>query len=242
MIARVPDGLRLYAIGDIHGCHRPLMELLDIIYADHGRAPRVAVAKLIFLGDYIDRGPDTRRVLDVLATGLSPLFEADLLLGNHERMLLDAQTGDREKLFTWLFNGGARVLESYGLAVEDGIDALALAMPRDHAALLDRLRLMVGYGDYVFVHAGIRPSRPLTAQDPNDLIWIREPFLSHTGSFGKVIVHGHTPQASPVIRANRIGIDTGPVFGGPLTALVLEGTTRALLQTGTDGRRLPIGL
>mgnify|MGYP001313739174 CR=1 FL=1 len=236
----LPDGLRLYAIGDVHGCHDALMELLDIIYADHGRAQAVPAAKLIFLGDYVDRGPQTRDVLELLSGGLRGSFGAEFLMGNHERMMLDALGGDDQKMLAWMFNGGSAVLSSYGLARSDHIDDLAAAMPQAHGAFLARLKLTVSYGDYLFVHAGVRPTRALETQDPNDLIWIREPFLSHQGPLGKFIVHGHTPQPEPVIRANRIGIDTGPFFGGPLTALVLEGTTRAILQTGTDGRRQPV--
>lgn len=239
-MSSVPEGLRLYAIGDIHGCHGALSEMLDIIYSDNGRAGTVAVTKLVFLGDYVDRGPDTRQVLDTLSGGMRHRVETDFLMGNHERMMLDALGGDSQKSLAWMVNGGTAVLTSYGLARSDFIDDLAMAMPRAHGEFLGRLKLTVSYGDYLFVHAGIRPSRTLDAQDPNDLIWIREPFLSFTGSLGKVIVHGHTPQTAPVVRANRIGIDTGPVFGGPLTALVLEGSTRAILQTGTDGRRMPI--
>ncbi|HEY5597349.1 MAG TPA: hypothetical protein VIK47_00970 [Kiloniellales bacterium] len=161
------------------------------------------------------------------------------LLGNHDAMMRDVLAGTGDALL-WLVNGGDAALRSYGVnqhhlhGAADPLAALSRALqahvPAAHRRFLAGLRLSHVEGDYMFVHAGIRPDRPREAQVAEDLLWIREPFLSATGDFGKVIVHGHTPGPAPVVRANRIGIDTGACFGGLLTALVLEEDQRRFLH------------
>jgi serine/threonine protein phosphatase 1 len=219
----LPPGMRVYAVGDVHGCDDKLAAMHRLIAAD-ARARPVPRVTLVHLGDYVDRGPDSAAVLDRLL-GHSPLPGAEVvnLLGNHEAMMLDACAADaaEEAMPFWLDNGGAQTLRSYGAAAEDP-DAWD-AVPEDHLEMLRQLPLQHRAGDYLFVHAGVRPGIPLERQDPFDLIWIREPFLSFEGDLPQVVVHGHTPASQPAIRAHRIGIDTGACFGGSLTCLVLEG-------------------
>jgi serine/threonine protein phosphatase 1 len=225
----LPAGQRLYAIGDVHGCDRQLAALHAAIAADIAAAPPAAVT-LIHLGDYVDRGPGSADVLERLRRPL-PLPGAAVvtLVGNHEAMLLDACAPDAHPgaLPFWLENGGAATLRSYGGSVEDAPWEL---VPEAHLALLRACPLSFAAGDYLFVHAGVRPGVPLDRQDPFDLIWIREPFLSFSGPLDRIIVHGHTPVLEPEIRPHRIGIDTGACYGGPLTCLVLEGAGMRFLS------------
>lgn len=233
---RLPEGLRVYAVGDVHGCARPLAALHAAIAADWQARPAGHCA-VVHLGDYVDRGPDSAAVLDRLCgPGPVPGAERILLRGNHEAMMLDALDAGpgstAEEL--WLWNGGDATLASYASQPRRVPDADAVraagsraapahpALPPRHRALLETLPLQWQAGDYLFVHAGIDPRRPLAAQRPQDLMWIREPFLSWPRPFPAIVVHGHTPCRAPELRANRIGIDTGAVAGGPLTCLVLE--------------------
>lgn len=243
------EGQRLYAIGDVHGRRDLLETMLERIHADlaarpHGR-PRV-----IALGDYIDRGPDSRGVIDTLIALEASELPADFLLGNHdsyiEAYLADPAWFDRS--YHWLHSamGGAATLASYGVpgATEADPwatrDAFADAFPAEHRAFLDRCALWRRIGGYVFVHAGIRPGVSLAAQLREDCIWIREPFLSSRDDYGFKVVHGHTIVPEPEHHRNRIAIDTGVAKGGPLTCLVLEGTEVATLQP--EGLRpLPLG-
>ncbi len=237
--ARVPDGLRVYAVGDIHG----RFDLLEALYGQirrdlEARAPLRSVE--VFLGDYVDRGPQSREVVEWMLAGKPVTDERICLCGNHEQMLLRA-LHDPSAIGHWFGNGGLETLISYkpiprhilaGMTVTAALAEVTAAVPAGHVAFLRDLRRTAEFGDYLFVHAGLRPGRPLEHQDPEDLIWIREPFLSSAADFGKVVVHGHTPAAAPDIRRNRINIDTGAVFSGTLTCLVLEGETRRFLQTG----------
>jgi serine/threonine protein phosphatase 1 len=220
---RLPPGQRIYAVGDVHGCAGQLAELHALIAADAARRP-VPQVTLVHLGDYVDRGPDSAAVLDRLL-GPPPVQGAAVvnLVGNHETMLLDAcEPGAHPgALPFWLENGGAETLASYG--ADPAIAGWWELIPEEHLDLLRECRLSWSAGDYLFVHAGIRPEVPLDAQDPFDLLWIREPFLSWAEPLPAVVVHGHTPTPAPALRENRIGIDTGACFGGPLTCLVLEG-------------------
>jgi serine/threonine protein phosphatase 1 len=166
-------------------------------------------------------------------------FDAHFLKGNHEALLLDFLE-DPGSLDQWLANGAATTFASYGVDVaalvraraapETWRRALLAGLPEEHRRFYEHLELAVSFGDYLFVHAGVRPGVPLDAQDPHDLVWIRGEFLRSDAKFGKVVVHGHTPKPEPEIRANRIGIDTGAVFTNRLTALRLEDGSRRLLQ------------
>lgn len=243
--AAIPDGLRVYAVGDIHGRPDLLGELLDLIRRDNSLRPP-AETRVIFLGDYIDRGPDSKGVIATLAGGLPEGLHGIFLRGNHEEMMLRA-FDDFTAFVVWTANGGLAALESYGvsreviydlpggLAVPQNaktiMEKFAAVLPADHLRFFIGLQLYTTVGDYYFVHAGVRPGTPLDAQTEDDCLYIRGEFLRHRGSFGKIIVHGHTPHPEPDVQPNRIGIDTLAWRSGRLTALRLEGTDRGLLAT-----------
>ena len=228
----------MYAIGDIPG-RLDLLATLEALIRDDAAAAPEARKVVVYLGDYVDRGPDSRGVIEHLLAEPLAGFECVHLIGNHESMMLDFLR-DVAMGPGWLWNGGDATLESYGVAapigwsdrdlLEAARSGLAAALPADHRAFLDRLARSHREGDYLFVHAGIRPGVGLDAQDPNDLIWIREPFLESTAEHGVVVVHGHTIAREPQYRDNRIGIDTGAYRTGQLTALRLEGEQCALLE------------
>lgn len=232
--------VRVYAIGDIHGCFDLLADLYEKIRRDLEKSP-AADSIEVFLGDYIDRGPGSREVLEWLVGSRPATGRRVCLMGNHEAMLLAAlqNPGDIQN---WLSNGGAETLRSYGVQPPPSQVRTHIlhthaefnrALPAEHRAFLDSLRRSLEFGGAFFVHAGINPRRPLHDQDPDELIWIREPFLSSRADFGKIVVHGHTPVERADIRPNRINIDTGAVFTGRLTCLVLEGGTTRLLSATT---------
>jgi serine/threonine protein phosphatase 1 len=220
--AALPPGRRVYAIGDVHGCAEQLVNLHALIAADLARRP-AGSALLLHIGDYVDRGPNTAGVIEHLAGG-SPIPGADMvnLLGNHEHTMIEALSGDRAAGTDWLFAGGRPSLESYGVDPDSPRDTWAAAVPASHHAFLRGLPLMHREGGYAFVHGGVRPGVPLDKQVRDDLLRLRQPFLYSEQDFGAVVVHGHTPVKAPVIKHNRIAIDTGAVFGGLLTCLVLE--------------------
>jgi serine/threonine protein phosphatase 1 len=207
------------------------------IQADARLARGPARPLLIFLGDYVDRGPDSRGVIDfVLRTQTEADFEVVALKGNHEDALL-RYLDDPHFARAWAVNWGEATLRSYGVDpprceadCPTARRALAAALPPAHRTFLESLQLSVTVGDYLFVHAGVRPGVALAEQDANDLIWIRYEFLESEDDFGKVVVHGHTPALDPEPRRNRIGIDTGVYFTGVLTAVRLEGADRRFLQ------------
>ena len=210
-------GALTFAIGDIHGCFDKLLALLGVcdIVAGGGRA------RFVLVGDYVDRGPDTRKVLEFLIARQQREGDGLICLrGNHEAMLLDAAREDRtvSDIFNWRANGGEQTLESY--AVSDETE-----LPADHLAWINALPLYFADGNRLFVHAGIRPGIPLDAQTEHDLLWIREPFLSSPDDHGVFVVHGHTPIRSrqPELRRNRLNLDTGACFGGELTAALFAG-------------------
>lgn len=233
--ARLPPGLRVYAIGDIHGRADLLDQLHDKIEADLGSAPEKTV--IVYLGDYVDRGADSHGVIERLTRSRFSNVETVALLGNHEDMLLqfmDAPYGAS----LWLSNGGDATLSSYKVKVPASFDellftqrALLGAMPRHHKQFLSSLPEQVQYGDYLFVHAGIKPGLPLDRQSREQMIWIRDVFLNSETDHGLIVVHGHTIVHEVEWRPNRIGVDTGAYTTGRLTALVLEGAGRRLLQT-----------
>lgn len=235
-----PEDMRLYAIGDIHGRDDLLAQLLDLIAADaKGCAAKRKI--LIFLGDYVDRGLQSREVLDRLTGDLIPGFERVFLKGNHEQALLQF-LGDAAFGRTWKYYGGLETLHSYGIKeltlsddpkdFERARERFDEVLPKSHRRFLEMLPLSVEFGDYFFTHAGVRPGIALHRQIEEDLLWIRDDFLESGSSFGKMIVHGHTPKEEVVFRSNRIGVDTGAYMTGVLTALVLEGSARRLVQTG----------
>ena len=233
-------GYRAYAVGDVHGRLDLLEELLAKIHADLQHHPSRKTL-LVFVGDLIDRGPKSAQVIERLRTykrqGIRPVF----LLGNHEEVLLRILGGDAELITKWRWFGGAECLQSYGLDPEQFSqisDQLALelvreAIPKEHVQFLESFVDSCRFGDYLFVHAGIRPGVELEDQRQSDLRWIREPFLLDETDHGFVVVHGHTISSEVEERANRIGIDTGAYRTNVLTALAVEGTERWLMATGS---------
>lgn len=202
-----------FAVGDIHGCYGKLTSLLASCRAYANGGPH----RFVFIGDYIDRGRDSRAVIELLIelqTNAEP--PPIILRGNHEQMLLDAVHDATAKL-DWLLNGGDATLASYGISS-------AIEVPMAHLAWVHQTQLAFNDGLRLFVHAGINPDRPLDNQDPHDLLWIREPFLSSDKVFDRYIVHGHTPLSTgrPESHPNRVNIDTGAVFGNPLTAAIFD--------------------
>lgn len=232
--ATLPAGQRAYAIGDVHGRADLLAALIEAIDRDDA-ARAAAQTTVILLGDLIDRGPDSAGVIR-LARQWQQRRTVRILMGNHEEMFLRA-LDQEEAMRQFLRFGGREMLLSYPLdplvytrAELDEVAALArAAIPPEDIAFVQGFEDMVALGDYLFVHAGIRPGIAPEEQRPADLRWIREPFLDHAESFGPVVVHGHTITATAELRHNRIGIDTGAYRSGQLTAIGLEGTTRWLL-------------
>jgi serine/threonine protein phosphatase 1 len=233
---RIAEGTRLYAVGDIHG-RLDLLSELERRIADDAAASGAARNAIVYLGDYIDRGDQSREVVDRLIDQPLPGFERALLLGNHEdsmlQFLVDVQIGP-----AWLGFGGAATLLSYGVRPPSSDRDLVRAqeelrakLPERHLAFLRGLQLYHVEGDYYFVHAGVRPGVKLDDQRPSDLLWIRDEFLRSRRDFGKIVVHGHTITEAPEIRRNRIGIDTGAFASGTLTSLVLQGESWSFLQT-----------
>lgn len=238
---RGPAGWRGYAVGDVHGRLDLLRLLIDSIVADTER--RGATNNLlVFLGDLIDRGPESARVIEFIRNLRLPGFRIAALAGNHEEALLRILNGDDELLPTWLRVGGAECLESYGMDVDqvraapprEALRRIAAAIPEDHAAFLHDMADTFRFGDYLFVHAGIRPGVPLEAQSQQDLRWIRGDFLHDRRDHGMVVVHGHTISEEVDEQPNRIGIDTGAYASGVLTAIGIEGDKRWFLQAA-DG-------
>jgi serine/threonine protein phosphatase 1 len=232
---RVPAGRRVYAVGDIHG----RADLLSDIFAridDDLRSRPTADSIQVFLGDYIDRGPNSRKVIDLLIERKKS-HQTIFLKGNHEDCLLRLLI-DPDALSEWKMIGGLSTIQSYGVPLTGHHDpqshqritaALAQAIPDSHHQFLRSLTLSYTLGDFFFAHAGVRPGVPLSAQSARDLLWIREDFLLHEEDFGKVIVHGHTPALEPEIRRNRINIDTGAYATNRLTCLLLEADQMSFL-------------
>lgn len=238
---RAPEGQRLYAIGDIHGRRDLLDALLDQIEVDDAARGAVAETRLIFLGDLVDRGPESRGVVDRVRTLMAASRHVSCLKGNHEELMIRAWEGDRGTAGVFNRNGGRETLLSYGvdpLAYDEAdlgglVDLIGAHVPAEHIAFLDGLPDWIVAGDYLFVHAGIRPGSPIEKQKPGDLRWIRDQFTRHAGRFDHMVIHGHTITETPDAQPNRIGIDTGAYATGRLTALGLEGDAQWFLSTGT---------
>ncbi|KAA2234771.1 metallophosphoesterase family protein [Salinarimonas soli] len=230
--ARVPDGVRVYAVGDIHG----RADLLDAVLSriDRHRAESgPAQCFEVFLGDYIDRGPNSRGTIERLIERSSGRHSRVVTLcGNHEDMLLEALRNP-ERLNVWARNGGFETLMSYGVTVparitpataEAVVEEARALLPVSHRQFLFGLGDSFRCGDYLFVHAGVRPGVPLDRQSRSDLLWIRDEFIEAEEDFGAIVVHGHTPVREIEFRSNRINIDTGAYITNTLNCLVLEGS------------------
>jgi serine/threonine protein phosphatase 1 len=231
------DKVRPYVVGDIHGCSALLDQMVDLISRDLEANPaRDSVT--VTIGDYIDRGPDSRGVLDRLVRNPFPTpFVA--LKGNHEA-LFETFLSDPSVAEAWRRLGGLETLHSYRIPVtqmmrgknyEQASKALRNAVPEEHLRFLESLRTSMTVGRYFLCHAGVRPGIPLDRQSDQDLLWIRDPFLNSKADFGKVIVHGHTPTERPEVLPNRINIDTGAFATGRLTCVVLEESKPRFLST-----------
>jgi serine/threonine protein phosphatase 1 len=239
-IAALPDGQRVYAIGDVHGRLDLLDQLLDQIVADD-RARPAADTHIVFLGDLMDRGPDSAGVID-RAIELSQTLgdKVHFLMGNHEEVYLSAASGDEKLVRFFCKIGGRETILSYDITPQEyralNMEELAARMtdllPRRHIEFVSSFKDRIVMGDYAFVHAGVRPGTPIDEQKPKDLRWIREDFLVDDSPHDKLIVHGHTITEDVEECPNRIGIDTGAYMSGVLTALCLEGQTRWYLKTG----------
>ncbi len=237
--AKIPDGQRIYAIGDVHGRADLLQRMHRLILRDAASHAGPHRVQTVYLGDYIDRGLDSKAVIDLL---LNPLdgFDCVHLKGNHEDALL-LYLDDYKKGMRWFSIGGDATIMSYGVRVPGGMSPsdreahmwseFRDRLPPEHLEFLSGLKVIHRVGDYTFVHAGVRPGTPIDEQDPHDLFWIRKPFLDCKDDFGTIVVHGHSTAHEPEIRNNRIGIDTAAYATNVLTCLVLEGETQRFLTT-----------
>jgi serine/threonine protein phosphatase 1 len=239
--ARVPEGRRVYAVGDIHGRADLLAKLLKQLQADALEGSYKGQPILIFLGDYVDRGMQSKDVIDVLLGELVSPFETYFLKGNHEAAMLqflrEPSAGPR-----WAEFGGAETLASYGVRTprsrmvgEEWAVAsadLGRVLPAEHLRFLTTLQVSVRMGDYLFVHAGVRPGVDLDRQSEYDLLWIRDDFLNDNRPLGMTVVHGHTPATRPYRDARRVGLDTGAYLSGRLTAARFEHDSVEFISTG----------
>ena len=238
-----PEGLRIYAIGDVHG-RLDLLRAMHEAIRDEIETVRPADWRIVHIGDYIDRGPDSKGVIDFLIEALRRDARYIALAGNHDAGLLEfLAEPSPQTLFAG--HGGRQTALSYGVDADFSSPALAqdaaaklrAAIPREHIDFLAGLRRSATFGDFFFCHAGVRPGVPLAHQDPQDLIWIRKPFLDSPLLHEKVIVHGHTPANEPEIMPNRVNLDTAAFTTGVLSALSIEGTRKRILQMNAEGQR-----
>lgn len=245
---RGPEGQRAYVVGDIHGRLDLLDKLLEQIHRDIAERPKCKTS-LVFVGDLIDRGPSSAQVVERLRTYRHEGVRAVFLLGNHEEVLLRILTGETGLLTKWRWFGGTQCLESYGIDTSTlkmvdeatALERIRKAIPEEHVAFIRSFVDTCRFGDYLFVHAGIRPGVPVDQQQQSDLRWIREPFLLDETNHGFVVVHGHTIHPQVDEQPNRIGIDTGAFRTGVLTSLAIEGTERWTLDTDvTNAAAVPV--
>ena len=234
--ARGPDRLRVYAIGDVHGRLDLLQEMHRRIQAENDKTPPFDWV-IVHLGDYVDRGPDSKGVLDLLVSAQKKTHRMLAIAGNHDIGFLEfLATGAPNGIFA--YNGGRQTALSYGVSIDFndlrsiavGREALLRAIPSTHVEFLRGLKLSMVFGDFFFCHAGIRPGIDLDKQDPEDLVWIRQQFLDEPRLYSKVIIHGHTPVTDVEIRPNRINLDTGAVFSGRLSAIAIDAGNKFFLE------------
>jgi serine/threonine protein phosphatase 1 len=238
---RVPRGYRVYSVGDVHGRLDLLDDLLVQIEQDMAGFDRSRVV-LVFLGDLIDRGPSSRQVIERLQAYRPKDVRVVFLAGNHEEVLLRLLAGERGILADWLKFGGLECMASYGVdsdtlrtcSEREALEKIKAAIPSEHQQFIAGFHDTLRFGDYLFVHAGIRPDIDLSMQSQSDLRWIRQPFLDDERDHGFVVVHGHTINQKIVSRSNRIGIDTGAYRTGVLTAAILESDKRRFLSTASN--------
>lgn len=243
MPPRTPSNTVIYAIGDIHG----RLDLLDGIHrqiADDAMRRAASRRQLVYLGDYVSRGPDSAGVVERVRSWLPEGFERITLKGNHEDLLLRFRDGAIDTGRHWLDYGGLEAMTAYGVVIADREardDASVIALridfaerlPASHLEFFRTLQINHSAGDYFFVHGGVRPGVPLLEQSDRDCLWIRKTFLNSEADHGAMVVHGHSISNQPEIRHNRVGIDTGAYRSGVLTCLVLDGEARNFLQTAS---------
>ncbi|WP_234831556.1 metallophosphoesterase family protein [Sphingobium yanoikuyae] len=236
-LPKTDAGERIYAVGDVHGRYDLLQKLIDEIGIHNRDLSPSKSLHILFLGDLIDRGPDSARVLAFLHDLQRKSNRVLVLQGNHEEAMVQAIDGNLEILQGWLRFGGAETVRSFGIAPpEDGMDLrqylreLRSAIPSEMVDWMRKLPLTARSGDYFFCHAGIRPGVALRKQVRDDLLWIRDDFLDDQRDHGAVIVHGHSIETNVQFRGNRIGIDTGAYRTGTLTALYLEDDRQELVS------------
>lgn len=240
--AAAPAGLRIYAIGDVHGRLDCLTRMHELIAEDIA-ADRPEDWRIVHLGDYIDRGPDSRGVVDLLSRLCRYDSRVIALAGNHDEGILEF-LADPNEGGLFLNHGGFETAASYGVTLDAGTAlslaashrALVRAVPDAHVAFLAGLPASASFGDFFYCHAGIRPGIPLDAQERRDLIWIRRDFLDHQGLHEKVVVHGHTPVAEAQIRPNRVNVDTMAFDSGRLSALVVESGRKRIVTAISEGQ------
>ncbi|HEY7005587.1 MAG TPA: metallophosphoesterase family protein [Sphingomicrobium sp.] len=238
-------GWRAYVVGDIHGRLDLLEQLLDKIHREVAARPARKIL-VVFVGDLIDRGPNSAQVVERLRTYKHPRIRPVFLQGNHEEVLLRILAGEADLITKWRWFGGTECMNSYGvdtaklsaMGEEEALEAIRAAIPAKHVQFLESFDDSCRFGDYLFVHAGIRPGVEIDQQRQSDLRWIREAFLFDETDHGFVVVHGHTIRPEVEVRANRIGIDTGAYKTGVLTALAIEGSNSWLLDTRSAEREV----
>lgn len=239
--AKFPPDRAAYAIGDIHGCDQALALLLDRISRDYDglREQYARLPTLVFLGDYIDKGPDSRAVLDRLIAPIDGFERIVFLKGNHEASIIEFIDGESDGAM-WLRHGGLDTLGSYGIRtpflgdsadIERARIELREELPESHGHFLRSLKLGYQLGNYLFVHAGIDPSRSVAGQERRDMLWIREEFLSDPGPFEVRVVHGHTPVEAPEVLPHRINLDTGGFVSGVLSCARITSDGVEILQS-----------